>query len=80
MTQYINEIVADIVNDTAVGVSNGSFKDEFDTAYWVIENSSGSQKIMGNVLVPRFQSIQSAYRSETAGMYGCMDWCWSPRK
>ena len=70
MTQHINEIIDDITNGTAVGVSDGSFKDEFGTASWVIENFSGSQMIMGNVLVPGFQSNQSAYRSEIAGIYG----------
>ena len=48
----------------------GSFKDEFGTASWVIENASCSQRIMGNVLVQGFASDQSAYRSEIAGIYG----------
>lgn len=42
MPQDINEIVEDIANRTAVGVNDGSFKDEFGTDSWVIENSSGS--------------------------------------
>ena len=69
-SREINEIVDDIANGTAVGVSDGSFKDEFGTASWVIENASGSQRIMGNVIVPGFHSDQSAYRSEIAGIYG----------
>ena len=66
----IDEIVDDIANGTAVGVSDGSFKEEFGTTSWVIENASGTQRIMGNVLVPGFASDQSAYRSEIAGIYG----------
>ena len=52
MTAEIDEIVRDIELGTAVGVSDGSFKDEFGTASWVLENASGSQRMMGNVLIP----------------------------
>lgn len=36
----------------------------------MIESESGSQRIIWNVLVPWFQSDQSTYRSEIAGIYG----------
>lgn len=55
MTQSIDEIVKDIDNGTAVGVSDGNFKDTFGTSVWVIENTSGSQRIMGNVMVLGYQ-------------------------
>ena len=54
----IDEIVDDIANGTAVGVSDGSFKEEFGTASWVIENANGTQRIMGNVLVPGLLQIR----------------------
>ena len=69
MTAEIDEIIRDIGAGTAVGVSDGSFKDEFGTASWIVKNASGSQRIMGNVLIPGFKSDHSAYRSEIGGIY-----------
>ena len=68
-TLEIDELVEDIRNGKAVGVSDGSFKDEIGTAAWIIENASGTQRIMGRVHVPCHPSDQSAYRSEIAGLY-----------
>ena len=68
-TVCIDDIVADIKNGKAVGVSDGSFKDEGGTAAWIIENEAGTQRIMGTVEVPGHGSDQSAYRSELAGIY-----------
>ena len=34
-----------------------------------MENASGFQRIMGNVLIPGFKSDHSAYRSEIGGIY-----------
>ena len=67
-TPDINEIVHDILNWTAVGVSDASFKEEFGAESWILEIKSGTQRIMGNVLVPEFKSDQSAYRSEIEGL------------
>ena len=69
-TLKINEIIRDIGQGTAVAISDGSFKDEAGTAAWIIENESGTQRMMGYVMVPGFASDQSAYRSEIAGIYG----------
>ena len=66
----IDEIVDGILNGTVVGVSDGSFKDEFGTVLWILKNISGTQRIMGNVLVLGFKSDQSAYRSEVGSLYG----------
>ena len=68
-TTDIDEIVQDIAKGTAVGVSDGSFKDEAGTAAWIIENERGTQRIMGKTIVPGYASDQSAYRSEIAGIY-----------
>ena len=62
--------IADITNGTAIGVSDGSFKDQFGTASWVIENARGTQRITGNVLIPGHHTDHSAYRSEIGGLYG----------
>lgn len=71
-TVKINEIVQDILNGTAVGVSDGSFNQEFGTAYWILENTSGTQRIMGNIFILGFKIDQSAYRSEIGGIYGLL--------
>jgi len=68
-TICIDEIIKDIANGMAVGVSDGSFKDEGGTAAWIIENEAGTQRIMGTVEVPGYGSDQSAYRSELVGIY-----------
>ena len=68
-TECIDDIVMDIATGKAVGVSDGSFKDEAGTAAWIIENELGTQRIMGTVVVPGYGSDQSAYRSEIAGLY-----------
>ena len=69
ITAAIDEIIRDIEAGTAVGVNDGSFKHELGTAPWILENASGSQRIMGNVLIPGFKSDQSAYISEIGGIY-----------
>ena len=68
-TECVDGIVKDIANGRAVGVSDGSFKDEAGTAAWILENEAGTQRIMGNVVVPGYRLDQSAYRSEIAGLY-----------
>ena len=69
-TDSVDEIITDIMNGTAVAVSDGSFKDNGGTTSWIIENASGSQRIIGHVNVPGTVLDQSAYRSEIAGIYG----------
>ena len=69
MTDNINEIIEDIVKGMAIGVSDGSFKDKFGTASWVIENEYSTQRILGDCILPGFPSDQSAYRSEIGGIY-----------
>ena len=70
MTESIDNIVTDIAAGTAVAVSDGSYKDSKGTASWIVENASGTQRIVGRVVVPGYPSDQSAYRSEIAGLYG----------
>lgn len=42
ITLEIKEIVQDTLNGTAVGVSDGSYKEEFNTASLILENTSGT--------------------------------------
>ena len=54
-----------------MGVSDGSFKDQFGTACWILkpkEQAGGS--IWCPCVVPGGGESQSAYRSELAGLYG----------
>lgn len=70
MTAYINDIVVDTRNMIAAGVSDDSFKDEFGTSSYILEDTNGSQSITGNVLLlPGFKSDQSANMSEISGIY-----------
>ena len=69
MPDQIDMIVNDIISGNAIGVSDGSFKDEFGTAAWVIEDSTGKQSIIGRLVTPGFPSNHSAYRSEISGVY-----------
>ena len=69
-TPDISSLIEDICTGTAVGVSDGSYKDNYGTAAWILENAAGTQRIQGKVIVPGYASDQSAYRSEVAGLYG----------
>ena len=72
MSTCIESLATAIMNGTAVGVSDGSYKKEAGTAAWVLESEDGSGWIRGNVVVPGFASDQSVYRSEIAGIYGAV--------
>ena len=69
-TDNIDGIIQDVCNGTAVAVSDGSYKEMGGTAAWILENASGSERIIGLVNVPGTVLDQSAYRSEIAGIYG----------
>ena len=53
-----------------MGISDGSFKDEYGTACWVIEGETSQGRIFGPCTTPGNVKDQSAYRSELAGLYG----------
>jgi hypothetical protein len=59
-----------IRNGTAVGVSDGSFKDQFGTAYWILQGETADGEMNGPCTVPGSSEVQSAYCSELAGLYG----------
>ena len=70
----IENLVSDIRQGTAIGVSDGSYKEDFGTAAWQVEGAMTSQAdktaIRGQLVVPGDPRDQSAYRSELSGLYG----------
>jgi hypothetical protein len=63
--------IAQAIRDgTAIGISDGSFKDGFGTASWVLEGLSPRHRIRGDNIVPGDTADQGSYRSELSGLYG----------
>jgi hypothetical protein len=66
-------IIADSIrNSVAIAVSDGSFKDTYGTAAWVLEGENSIGRIIGRVIAPGAESDQSAYRSELSGILAVM--------
>ncbi len=65
-------IATAIKSCTATAVSDGSFKDGYGTAAWVLEGTDSSGRIVGQVIAPGDSKDQSAYRSELAGIFSIM--------
>ena len=63
-------VAAAIQNGTCTGVSDGSFKNSFGTASWTIQGEDTERRIRGSCITPGNPEVQSAYRSELAGLYG----------
>jgi len=57
---------------TAIGVSNGFFKDRFGTACLVEEGKDSDSRIVCTCIIPGERSDQSSYRSELGGLFGLM--------
>jgi hypothetical protein len=63
--------IAQAIRDgTAIGISDGSFKDGFGMTPWVLEVSSPRHRIRGDNIVPGDTADQVSYRSELSGLYG----------
>ncbi len=56
----------------AIAVSDGSCKDSYGTAAWVIEGADQHGRIMGKVIAPGGPEAHSPYRSELSGIYATM--------
>ena len=52
-----------------LGMSDGSFKDGFGTAAWILTDGTTAHRAHGEFIVPGLPSNQSSYRSELAGIY-----------
>jgi hypothetical protein len=70
MTDDGSAIAAAIRAGTCTSVSDGSFKDQYGTAAWVIEAESSVNRCTGVNISPGAPSDQSAYRSEVSGLFG----------
>ncbi len=57
-----------IRNKVAIAVGDGSFKETYQTAAWVLEGDTPAGSIIGHVISPGNGSDQSAYRSELPGI------------
>ncbi len=55
-----NTIAEAIRNRVAIAVSDGSFKDTYGTAAWVLEGDNTAGRIIGRVISPGTGSDQSA--------------------
>jgi hypothetical protein len=63
--------IAQAIRDgTAIGISDGSFKDGFGTVSWMLEGSSPRHRIRGDNIVAGDTADQGSYRSELSGLYG----------
>jgi hypothetical protein len=58
-------------NIEIMAVSDGSFKEEHGTAAWILVVSEDCS-MEGTVITPGLPSIQSAFRSELAGIFGIL--------
>jgi hypothetical protein len=59
-------------NREAIAVSDGSFKNEYGTATWVIEGDSSYGRLCGKVIAPGGSRDHSPYRSELTGIYSIL--------
>ncbi len=57
---------------TTIAVSDGSYKDTFSTAAWVLEGDTSTGRIVGHVIAPGNGVDHSAYRSELSGILAVM--------
>lgn len=65
-----SELAQAIQSLTAMGVSDGSFKDQYGTAAWTIQAPNSMAHLTRVNIIPGAPNIQSAYKSELGGLYG----------
>jgi hypothetical protein len=58
-----------IRSHTAIALSDGSYKDGYGTAAWVLEGENKHGRISGAAIVPGEGVDHSSYRSEVTGLY-----------
>ena len=63
-------IVEAIRQSQAIVVCDGSYKDGFGTAVYVLEGSTSLNRLVAVNVVPGFTMDQSSYQSKLAGLYG----------
>jgi hypothetical protein len=67
------EIAKDLVQGSAIAVSDGSFKNQQGTAAFIIEGTSSTGRLIGVNIIPGASDSQSPYRSELGGITGTVE-------
>jgi len=62
------DIAQALSSGTCMAVSNGSYKDLFGTAAWILTNSASVQ-LLGLTMVPGSPGDHASYCSKLAGIY-----------
>ena len=70
MSISVDGILDSLRDGTAVVVTDDSFKDKFGTMCWILENATGTERIVGLIDVPGHDDEHDAYGSEISGLYG----------
>lgn len=70
MSESIASPLMDPENGKIVVVGDRSFKNEFGTGCWIIENENETEWIIGLIDIPRGRKDHDAYRSKIGGLYG----------
>ena len=63
-------IVEAIRQSQAIVVCDGSYKEGFGTAAYILEGSTSHNRLVAVNVIPGLTMDQSSYRSELAGLYG----------
>jgi hypothetical protein len=63
-------LAAAICQGQAIAVCNGSYKDDFGMAAYVLEGATSVNRLVVVLVVPGTPANQSSYQSELAGLYG----------
>ena len=62
-------VAAAISQGICLGMSNGSYKDGFGKAAWILTAGTTDHHAHGELIVPGLPGDQSSYHSELAGLY-----------
>jgi hypothetical protein len=63
-------LAAAICQGQAIAVCDGSYKDDFGMAAYVLEGATSVNRLVVVLVVPGTPANQSSYRSEVVGLYG----------
>jgi len=63
-----SHIAQAIIDGTCIPVSDGSYKDNRGTAFWIMEGSDSEFRLQSPLNIPGHHSDQTAYRSELGGL------------
>jgi hypothetical protein len=69
MTDDGAHVAKSITENDAYAISDGSYKDTYGTAVWLIKGIAGVNTISVCVLCPGLDEVYSSYRSELSGIY-----------